>query len=108
VQFVLLASVWWLARNGEAPPTQRDVAEHARTDPMMTSQVLRVLERRGLVTRARDPDDRRARRLSPTARGTRLAERAIAVVEAADRAFFEAAEPDVVLRVLRLLDGPGR
>ena len=103
VQFVLLASVWWLSRTGEGPPTQRDLADHAGTDPMMTSQVLRALERRGLVTRARDPRDGRVRRLAPTARGSELAEQAIEVVEAADRAFFAAAESAALMRTLRSL-----
>lgn len=103
VQFVLLASVWWLSRNGEDAPTQREVADHAGTDPMMTSQVLRVLERRGLLSRNRDPRDRRAWRIAATASGARLAERAIEVVEAADRAFFAKAEPNELVRTLRSL-----
>ena len=48
VQFVLLASVWWLAgqaKLGAGLPSQREVADHAGTDVMMTSQVLRTLER---------------------------------------------------------------
>lgn len=35
VQFVLLASLVWLT--GDEPVTQRDLAAHAATDPMMTS-----------------------------------------------------------------------
>ena len=42
VQFVLLASLTWLHPDG--PVTQRGLAEHAATDPMMTSQVVRILE----------------------------------------------------------------
>src|SRR4051794_41912041 len=49
VQFVLLASLAWLRADG--PVTQRELASHARTDPMMTSQVLRALEAKGLVDR---------------------------------------------------------
>jgi DNA-binding MarR family transcriptional regulator len=42
VQFVLLASLTWL--DSDRPPvTQKQLAEHAATDPMMTSQVLRAL-----------------------------------------------------------------
>jgi len=102
VQFVLLASVWWLSRDG-GPPTQREVAGHAGTDPMMTSQVVRALERRGLLRRGRDSQDRRAWRVAGTATGTRLAEQAIDVVEAADRAFFADAEPHELMRTLRSL-----
>ena len=106
VQFVLLANVWWLA--SEAPaggaPTQREIADHAGTDPMMTSTVLRGLEARGLVARAADPRDARVRRLAVTAPGRRLAQRAVTVVEAADRTFFGALErPDALLPLLRRL-----
>ncbi len=103
VQFVLLASVWWLSRHGEDPPTQRAVACHAGTDAMMTSQVVRGLERRGLLRRGRDSQDRRAWRIAGTETGTRLAEQAIDVVEAADCAFFADAEPHELMRTLRSL-----
>lgn len=86
VQFVLLASLTWLA--SDQPVTQRDLAAHAATDPMMTSQVLRTLESKGLVSRAPHPHDRRARSLTVTERGLELANAAVAAVEACDRAFF--------------------
>ena len=86
VQFVLLASLVWLDQ--EAPIRQRDLARHARTDPMMTSQVLRALERNGLVERRPHPVDHRARALVVTAAGAELANRAVAVVEDVDRRFF--------------------
>jgi DNA-binding MarR family transcriptional regulator len=86
VQFVLLASLTWLRSDG--PVHQRDLATHASTDPMMTSQVLRTLEARGLVVRTPDPRDRRARTLSVTEGGRTLAKHAIMVVEGCDRAFF--------------------
>ena len=56
---------------------------------MMTSQVLRALERRALITRTRHPGDGRAQLLSVTAEGEALANRANAAVEACDREFFE-------------------
>src|SRR5205823_8381030 len=92
VQFVLLAAAWWLNSRGE-DPNQLAVARQAGTDVKMTSQVLRKLEAKGLVRREVDPGDTRARRLRVTARGAKLAQRAIAVVEQADTAFFTAA-PD--------------
>ncbi|HEY3629387.1 MAG TPA: MarR family winged helix-turn-helix transcriptional regulator, partial [Jatrophihabitantaceae bacterium] len=55
VQFVLLASSWWLTSVAGETPSQRRVAEHAGTDPMMTSQVLRALEAKGLIGRAPHP-----------------------------------------------------
>ena len=55
---------------------------------MMTSQVTRKLETRGLLERAFDPTDSRARRLRLTAAGRALVARALADVEAADNEFF--------------------
>jgi DNA-binding MarR family transcriptional regulator len=94
VQFVLLASLTWLDADG--PVTQRQLADHAVTDPMMTSQVLRVLEERGLVERAAHPQDKRAWSLTATATGRALANRANAVVEACDREFFGVLEGEQV------------
>ena len=90
VQFVLLASLSWL--EAEGPITQRRLADHAATDPMMTSQVLRALELRGLVTRRAHPSDGRAQALNVTDAGAALANRAIVAVEGCDRRFFEPLE----------------
>ena len=87
VQFVLLASTWWLCDNG-GPPRQCDLAEHAGTDPMMTSQVVRALADAGLVSRTPDPLDARAMLVTTTRAGRALAPKAVAAVEAADREFF--------------------
>jgi DNA-binding MarR family transcriptional regulator len=56
----------------------------------MTSQMLPSLERKDLIERTVDTADTRARRLRVTRRGTRLAPRAIAVVEQVDAEFFAA------------------
>jgi len=109
VQFVLLASTWWLATHDAdgGLPSQRQVADHAAADVMMSSQVLRALERRGLLTRGPDPADARVKRLDVTTAGATLAQRAIAVVEAADAAFFgRSADLDRLLAVLRELGEP--
>ena len=57
---------------------------------MMTSQVLRALEAKGLVERRPHPTDGRARWLSVTAAGVVLANAAVVAVEACDARFFEA------------------
>ncbi|UQX89324.1 MarR family transcriptional regulator [Jatrophihabitans telluris] len=110
VQFVLLASLTYLeARAGGSPNrpvSQRRLADHAATDPMMTSQVLRALEVRGLVERAEHPDDKRARAVRATTAGASLANRAVREVEACDRRFFAPLGPAVTgftgaLRTLR-------
>jgi DNA-binding MarR family transcriptional regulator len=95
VQFVLLASLWWVSEDGSSAPSQARLAEQAGTDPMMTSQVVRKLQARGLLERARDPQDSRARRLRLTAAGRRLAARALADVETADERYFAALGDDL-------------
>ncbi|MEO5834700.1 MAG: MarR family winged helix-turn-helix transcriptional regulator, partial [Nakamurella sp.] len=97
VQFVLLAAVTWLTAPSRADPagvTQQQLSAYARTDPMMTSQVVRALETLGLVTRDAHPTDGRARVLATTEAGRALADRAVAVVEACDRDFFGPLEGD--------------
>ena len=76
----------WLGTDG--PVTQKQLAAHARTDPMMTSQVVRTLERRGLLERSPHPGDGRAWSLSVTPAGRALVNRAIVAVEACDESFF--------------------
>lgn len=88
VQFVLLASLWWLEGHAGRPPTQARLAEQAGTEPMMTSQVLRKLEARGLLAREPDPADSRARLLRLTPAGAGLLAGALADVEAADQDYF--------------------
>jgi DNA-binding MarR family transcriptional regulator len=90
VQFVLLASLWWLEEHGTGQPIQADLADHAGTDPMMTSQVVRKLAARGLVGRQPDPADSRALRLRVTGAGRELLAGALADVEAADDDYFAA------------------
>jgi len=99
---VLLACTFWLNDQGLAP-NQATVAEQAGTDVKMTSQVIRTLEAKGLITREVDPADTRARRLRVTEAGADLAPRAMAAVEAADAAFFDpVARPDALSMLSRL------
>lgn len=87
VQFVLLTVLWW-HEDHDGLPTQAELAKQAGTDSMMTSQVIRKLEARGLLTRAPDPVDSRARRLQLTLTGRALVAEALAAVEQVDRATF--------------------
>lgn len=107
VQFVLLATAWWLNSRGEQP-NQLALARQAGTDVKMTSQVLRKLEAKGLIRRDVDAADTRARKLHVTERGSDLAVRALAAVESADARFFrDAADLAPLLAVLRPLSGRG-
>ncbi|MBS0605266.1 MAG: winged helix-turn-helix transcriptional regulator [Verrucomicrobia bacterium] len=87
VQFVLLASISWLETH-QKHLTQAQLASHAKTDPMMTSQVLRTLEKEGYIKRHAHPTDTRAFSLWTTAKGKRAVEKALVVVEKVDGEFF--------------------
>ena len=87
VQFVLLASLLWLSSK-EQQITQVMLAKHTKLDVMMTSQVLRTLESRGLITRNAHPTDTRAKMLKLTPTGKQLAMRTVPAVEGADHNFF--------------------
>jgi DNA-binding MarR family transcriptional regulator len=103
VQFVLLATTWWLNSRGE-DPNQLSVARQAGTDVKMTSEVLRKLEAKGLVARTVDTTDTRARRIRITERGGELAVRAVTAVEGVDAALFRATpDPAALLAMLRPL-----
>ncbi|MFD4676784.1 MarR family winged helix-turn-helix transcriptional regulator [Lentzea sp. NPDC058450] len=88
VQYVLLSSLRRLETGG--PPSQQRLAEHAGTDPMMTSQVVRRLVARGVVSRAVDPSDARVHLLSLSPDGVALVGAAGEAVSSADRAYFAA------------------
>jgi DNA-binding MarR family transcriptional regulator len=81
------------------------VATQAGTEIRMTSEVLRTLESKGLIVRAADPRDSRARALHTTRTGSMLARRAVKAVESADDAFFADVAGPPFVRALRTLAG---
>ncbi len=108
VQFMLLAGIAWLSRDDE-PVTQAQLAQHAQTDPMMTSQVVRTLQQKGLIARTPHPRDARANRVRTTPRGQELVRQAMHRVEQIDAAFFAALDepPARLVRMLRQLRDAG-
>ncbi|MEO3856650.1 MarR family winged helix-turn-helix transcriptional regulator [Acrocarpospora sp. B8E8] len=105
VQFLVLSSTWWLGRNGD-PPRQRDVAEHAGLEAVLTSQVLKVLERDGHIERVRDTGDARAVRVAVTVQGRDLARRCVVILDRIDETFFaEAYQTPGFMDCLRSLAG---
>ena len=88
-QFVLLACTQWLEEHGDGA-SQVVVATQAGMDVKTTSQVLRRLERAGLVSRQPDPKDARARIVTMMPAGRDVGARATRLVEDADEAYFAA------------------
>ncbi|MFJ7932505.1 MarR family winged helix-turn-helix transcriptional regulator [Peribacillus sp. NPDC096448] len=87
VQFVLLAACSVLDDTNEQI-TQSVLSQFTKTDVMMTSQVLRTLENKGLVERKIHPNDTRAKVLHVTDKGRALAKEANIIVEDTDKKFF--------------------
>jgi DNA-binding MarR family transcriptional regulator len=87
VQLVLLAGVAWLERGGE-PITQVRLSRQAKTDVMMTSQVLRKLESKGLVSRRSSESDTRSNIIMLTEKGAEKVAKVLGIAESVDSAFF--------------------
>jgi MarR family transcriptional regulator, organic hydroperoxide resistance regulator len=105
VQFVLLAGLAWLEHK-EGSVSQARLAQFCKTDTMMTSQVVRALEKAGLVVRGASTKDGRAKVLAVTDAGAERLNRAMPAVLAADAGFFAAlgeGQPDLVQALRRLL-----
>ncbi len=60
VQFVLLTCLGWMEDQGRTEISQKELADQAGTDPMMTSQVVRALMEAGHVSREPSKTDQRA------------------------------------------------
>lgn len=87
VQFVLLASLVWL-QSDEEPITQKYLAQHTNIDVMMTSEVVRTLEKKNLLHRSPHPQDNRAVILTASESAVALINQAIIAVEAVDQQLF--------------------
>ncbi len=74
-------------------PSQRELADFLRLDPSQIVVLVDDLERRGLVERLPDPDDRRAKVVVATPAGERLAADARAAARAADDRTYAALTP---------------
>lgn len=85
-QFVVLTTLGWLTRGGDLI-TQRALGTVAGLDPNTLSQVLKGLEKKGLVQREPSSDGR-AKNPSLTQEGGRVVAQALPAVEGADAHFF--------------------
>jgi DNA-binding MarR family transcriptional regulator len=63
-----------LAGREEGPCPIKDLAESLGLAPPAATRIVDALVERGLATRTEDPDDRRVRRIAPTASGRRFVE----------------------------------
>lgn len=89
VQLLLLAGLSELSAQAGNVVKQAALARHCRCDVMMTSQVVRSLEARGLIARAAHVDDARARAVTLTSKGKQQVADAAPVLAAIDERYFK-------------------
>lgn len=70
---------------GTTHPTQRELSYHLVLDPSQIVLIVDALEKRGLVQRQTDPNDRRSKIIVPTAQGEQLYQKAKVSVEASSQ-----------------------
>jgi DNA-binding MarR family transcriptional regulator len=87
-QFFVLAALLHAETRHRPPPTQRAVAAQTGIDPNTTSQIVRGIERRGLIVRTPSDRDSRALALSLTPEGLELARVCARRARALNREFF--------------------
>jgi len=87
IQFVLLTGLWFLTQNGELI-TQQTLSKFTYCDVNMTSQVLRVLEKKGWILRVRKEGDERGKYPTLTNEGSSILKKCLPKVEEVDQEFF--------------------
>ncbi|MBV8325240.1 MarR family transcriptional regulator [Chryseobacterium sp.] len=86
-QFVILASIHWLTIQ-KADVTQIILSHHTKIDPMTTSQVVRTLQKKELISRQEHKTDTRAKTIEITEKGKKTIKKAVIAVEKFDQDFF--------------------
>jgi len=86
-QFLLLASLNHLSQIKNIV-SQQDLARHVQIDKMMTSKILRTLQKKGLLTRKKNKMDTRSKNLVLSEQGIELLENAAKVVDRIDQDFM--------------------
>ena len=91
VQYLLLATIVWMNKN-QIPVNQKSLAYQSQSHKMMTSKVLRSLEKIGMVTRNVNPTDTRFRDIKITEAGLQKFLDVQKVFKKEDSKFFEKIE----------------
>ncbi|GEM_PF-443506 len=93
-QFTILMSLIYLSKQN-LDINQKQIARHAKLDIMMTSDVLKTLVSKKLVTRCQNPNDRRHNSMKITQEGVNLIIKIFEHVNQADMNFFKVLEKNI-------------
>jgi DNA-binding MarR family transcriptional regulator len=109
-QFFVLSALLYIESHGQEAPTQREIGERTGTDANTTSQIVRGIERRGLVRRDPHARDSRAFALRLTPQGLELARACTTRARALNDTFFAGVDPglyDTLRELARRAEGDG-
>jgi DNA-binding MarR family transcriptional regulator len=107
-QFFVLAALLHIHSRQRPAPTQKQLADSTGIDVNTISQLLRGLERRGLVRRAPNLNDSRAISLSLTDAGLELARHCTQQARALNRRYFANTDAEPLLQTLQQLAADSR
>ncbi|MBX7146332.1 MAG: MarR family winged helix-turn-helix transcriptional regulator [Alphaproteobacteria bacterium] len=93
-QFVVMASTYWLHLHNQTV-TQIDIALHAKMDPMVVSNILKILVQKKLIVRTHSSIDTRAKLVELTEKGISLLNSTVKEVENFDKKFFSKIGKDI-------------
>lgn len=93
-QFIILTVIAYFGHHNQNP-TQKMVADHSSMDVMTTSQILRLLERKGYIKRKQHPSDTRAKMIILLDSGQQKVSQAVPMIEQIDELFFGELQSDL-------------
>jgi len=103
-QFLVVMALYRQAQHGWDPLMQSEVAARLGMDANTASQIVRALERRGLLTRTPHPEDSRARAIALTSEGIERGRDASASARALNELFFSAVAAEKLTDLGDILD----
>lgn len=92
-QFVVLAVTAYLQNHGETV-TQAMIASHSEIDPMTTSQILKLLNKKKLLKKEPHPTDTRANVILLLEEGIQKVSQSVHLIEEFDNDFFGILQSD--------------
>jgi MarR family transcriptional regulator, organic hydroperoxide resistance regulator len=105
-QFFVLMAVHRRTRTGQPALSQRQIAQKTGMDVNVVSQVIRALERRGILERGPHPSDSRALTVTLSPSGSKLAIASSAIARRLNDEFFADADNQLLGQQLGMLTQP--
>lgn len=93
-QFVVLAGINWL-KQGNKIVNQVLLIKFTKMDKSVISSILKLLEKKKIVTRKTDPQDTRAKTLALSKTGLNKLENALEIIKQVDIVFFDNTTIDI-------------